>query len=872
MGPAFTNALLRAASLLVPRARRRDWLKEWHAELSAWREAGRPTTGSAMGALPHAMWLFREGWTMRADRTWQDLRVAVRGLARRPMFVLTVVGTLGLGIGGVVAVFGVARAALLRPLPYPGGENVVVLGEPQDDGSLGTTSFATVADWQDRSRSFTDISMIRGWSVVLTGEGDPEQVGALRVSSSFFDVLGVQPMLGRGFLADEDDPAAERVVVLAHGLWQRRFGGDVAIVGRSVTLTGLDYTVIGVMPETFEPLVSAAFYGPAEIWSPLRYRATDSFACRTCRHLRAVGRIAPEADLPRARAELGAITRALANEHPADYWNPGAVVRTLRDHLAGPVRLAIQVLFAAVVFVLLIASANVASLVLARSTARRREASLRTALGASRGTLVAQALTECVLLALLGGAAGVMLGAWGTGLLAGAAPAGVPGLEHVGLDAGLAGFGLSLALVTAVVFGVGPAVHGSRTDPGDALKEGERTSPTRALRRTRAALVVADVALSLVLLVGVGLTLRSFVTVLAVDPGFDPEDVVVTPVNAIGPAYDEGPAILAFHREVLRRVRELPGVEAAGLSSQVPLGGSFDRYGLAVEGQPIEDPARALDAERYVVGGDYLGALGIPLLRGRALGEEDREDTTPVALVNESLARRFWPDGDALGERIRLGGDDDPWLTIVGVVGDVRHYRLEDPPNLQAYVPQPQLATSYMTLAVRAPADRAPAVAEIRRAVWAVDAGVPVPEVTALEAVVSAATAQRRFVLGLLSVFAGLALVLTMVGIYGILAYHVELRRREIGIRVALGAARGDVFRLVVVRGLGLTGAGVTLGLVGALALTRFLSGMLFGVEPTDPLTLGSVTALMFAVSFLACWLPARRAAGLHAPLALSGE
>jgi predicted permease len=806
------------------------------------------------------------------DRFWNDLRFAVRTLTRRPLFVVTVVATLGLGIGGVVALFSVARAVLMRPLPYPDGDAVVVLSEPDDDGSSGTTSFATIADWTQRSRSFAEISMVRGWTVTLTGEGDPEQVGALRVSSSFFDVLGVQPMLGRSFRPDDDDPTAERVVVLGHDLWRRRFGADPSIIGRAVTLTGSDYTVIGVMPDTFEPLVSTAHFQRAEIWSPLRYSATDAFACRTCRHLRAVGRLAPGVDVERASAELGELTRELAREHPADYGRPGAVVRTLRDQLAGPVRLTIQVLLAAVALVLLIACANVASLVLTRSTAQRRETSLRTALGASRGSLVAQTLTECVLLALGGGALGTALGAWGTELLIATAPAGVPGLEHVELDTGVVAFGLGLALLTAVLFGVGPALYGARAEPADALREGSRSSAGRGLRRARAALVVSDVALALVLLVGVGLTLRSFLLVLGVDPGFDPEGVVVTQVNALGPEYVEEPAVVALHREISQSVLAIPGVETVGMSSQLPLGGSFDRAGLVVEGRPVDGPALVPDAERYAIVGDYLSVLRIPLLRGRALGDQDREDTSPVALVNETLARRYWPDEDALGGRIRLGGDDAAGMTVVGSVGDVRPYRLEEAPNLQVYVPQSQFATSYMTLAARTSGDPTAVADGLRRAVWAVDADLAVPAASLLEEVVSGATAQRRFVLGLLSVFAGLAILLTMVGIYGLLAYHVEQRRQEIGIRVALGAARGDVFRLVVVRGLGLTLVGVAVGLVGALALTRFIAAMLFGVAPTDALTLVTVTALMLGVSLLACWLPARRAARVDAPLALAAE
>lgn len=869
----FAGALVRVAALLVPRSGRAEWRREWEAELAAWREAGRSTTGSAMGAFPHALWLCWEGWTMKIEQLGRNLRLAARTLVRRPLFMLAVVATLALGLGATVSVFSVVHAVLLRPLPFPEGDRIVVVAEPDANGEPGPVSHGTVVDWRVRSGSFEALAAVRGWQATLTDEGDPEQVPALRTNAKFFDVVGVRPELGRAFRADEDLEGAERVVVLSHALWQRRFGGDPEIVGRPITLTGLDYMVVGVMPADFEPLISELYFQRAALWAPLRYAGSDDADCRTCRHLRAFARLRPDVPLRTAQVEMGEIQRELAGMHPDAYDDRGVRLVPLASEVAGPVRRALWLLLGAVSFVLLIACANVASLVLARASGQRREVALRAALGAGRAHLMGQRLAECLLLAAVGGTLGVVLGGWGTRILVALAPADVPGLDHVALDPPVLAFAVAATALSAVLFGIVPVLQASGVGPGEALKEGGRGVVGGRSRRLRDALVVLDVAVAIVLLVGVGLTLQSFVRVLRVDPGFDPEGVVKMEVNALGPEYEEEGPVLGFYREVERRIASLPGVEAVGLVSQVPMGGSFDRVGIAVEGHE-ESPSGWPSPERYVVQGDYFRAMRIPLLAGRALGPRDNEgDESPfVVMINDTFARTFFPGESPIGGRLKMGSENAPWRTIVGVVGDVRHYRLEDAPNPQLYVPEAQWASGYMNLVVRTRGEPAAVIDAARQEVWAVDRGIPVPGVATMDEVVAHHTARRRFVLSLLSTFATVALVLAMAGIYGLLAYHVAQRTHEIGVRVALGAARSDVFRLIVREGMSLTLVGVALGLLGALGLTRYLSSMLFDVEPTDPLTLLGVAGLTAAVAFVACSLPARRATRLDAPVVLSIE
>ena len=864
--------LVRIAALLVPRARREEWRREWMAELDAWEAAGRPLMGSALGAFPHALWLTCEDWTMRMGRLGTDLRVVTRTLFRRPLFTLAVTATLMIGVGPTIAVFSVVEAVLLRPLPYPESHRILALGEVDDAGSLGNTGFTTAWDWRERMASFSELSVIRTSSGTLTGAGDPEPLAGMRVSWNYFDLIRVQPALGRDFLPEEDRAGAARVVLLSHGLWERRFGSDRSIVGKAITLGGNDFTVVGVMPRGYEDVPSATYYAPAEYWLPIQYQVGAGDACRTCRHLRVLARLAPGVSLESARTELAGVMDALIADHPADYPRARAAAEPLHDVVVGPVRTPLRVLLGAVGFVLLIACANVASLMLSRASEQMHEVALRSALGASRSDLMAHAGVQCVLLATAGCTAGAALGAGGARLLVALAPSGVLDPDQLRLHGPVVAFALGVTLLTTLVVGVAPVLYGSRAHPAAALKDEGRTSAGRGRHRARAFLVVADVAVALLLLSGVGLTLRSLVGVLRVDPGFDPSNVARVVVSPSGPQYGDDAAVLAFHRQVLDNVRALPSVASAGLASQVPLGGDYDRIGLDIEGRVIPDAARHPEAERYLVAGDYLETMRSPFLEGRVLLESDDENAPYVVLVNETFARRWFPAGDAVGSRIRPGRQDNPWRTIVGVVGDVRHYALEQPAEPQIYVPQPQWPSGFMTLVVRTRGESTELLAGLREAVWSVDRDIPVSGMTTFDALIATATAQRRFVLGLLGVFAAAALLLTGVGIYGLLSNDVVQRKREIGIRVALGAGYGEVFRFVVVRGLSLSLVGVGAGLIAALGLTRFLEGLLYGVEPTDPLTLAAVACLMLGVALMASWPPARRAMRLDASTTLASE
>jgi putative ABC transport system permease protein len=797
-----------------------------------------------------------------------DLRCAARLLRQRPWHAATLVLTLALGIGANVAIFSVVNALLLRPLPFPEPQQLVLLAEAEADGEGTNTSFATYADWRARSRALAQVAAFRGWTTVLTGEGEPERLQGLRVSSNYFELLGVRMQLGRGFLPQEDAPDTRRVAVLSHGLWQRRFGGDPGIVGRSVRLTGADFRVVGVLPAGFQPLVSANFYGRAEIWAPLGYTASDGFACRTCRHLRALGRLSPGASLRQAQAEMDTTMAQLVSEHPRDYASAAAPVTPLQDAFVGGLRRALALLLQAGALVLLVACANAASMLLARAIEREREIAVRFALGAPRARLLRQLFVESLLVAALGAALGLVLGRAGIEALVGAAAATLPSVHVVAIDARVAAFALALCVGTALLFGSAPAWHALRVDASSLrTSAGARRTQSRA----RDLLVVANAALAVVLSIGCGLTLRSFLQVTREDPGFDAQDVWTFQLAAIGARYEAPEPRRAALAQVQRAVAALPGVSAAGFASQLPLTGNYDRAALAIEGRAQPNPALAPDVERYGIGGDYLKAMRIPLLRGRAFSEDDRADAPGVAVVNEALASAFWPGGDPLGARIRLGGADDPWLTIVGVAGNVRHYQLEQPPNFQVYLPHPQWSVSYLQLAVRASAGHGIAAA-VRRAVWGVDKDMPVYGATSMSEVTAASVGRRRFSLLLLGAFAVTALVLAAVGAYGVMSSSLEQRRHELGVRLAIGADRADILRLALARGLRLAVAGAAAGVAAALLLGGFVEALLHSVSPRDPLTFAVVVLLLLAVSLLACLVPARRAARLDPLAALRPE
>lgn len=801
---------------------------------------------------------------------WQDTRYGVRMLLKQPGFTALAVLMLALGIGATTAIFSVVNAVLLHPLPYPQADRLVALSLNDSKGELGNTGYATFVDWQARARSFEQLALIRPWSGTLTGQGEPENIQGLRVTPDYFKLLGVAPALGRDFRTEENRPDTRFVVVLSHALWQRQFKADPQVLGKPIVLSGQTFTVIGVMPQDFDDLLAANIYRKAEAWAVLGYDLAQSWACRTCQHLKAFGRLKPGVSLQQAQTEMNSLAAALKQAHPKEYPAGTAVVFGLQDQLIKSIRPALYLLLIAVAVVLLIACANVANLLLARAADRAREMAVRAALGAGRFRIMRQLLVESVLLAGLGAVVGLLLAVWGVELLMALKPATILQSQVVTVDGRVLGFAVVLALLTGLLFGLAPAWQAAKTDLQLTLKAGERS--LNAGGRVRSLLVVAEIALALVLLIGAGLLSKSFVRLLNVSPGFEASNLVTMIVPAAGTNYDQEDAVRQFYRTVLERVTKLPGVEAAGIVSNLPLSGNGDRSGFHIEEKPLPNPANAPSIERFGISPDYLRTMRISLLRGRSFTEQDDATAPLVVMISQTAAQRFWPNEDPLGKRVRLGGANGRLRTIVGIVPDVLHHGLDAGPDIQAYVPHAQWADSFMQLAVRASADSTSLVNAIRNEVSAVDKDIPIYQVATMEQLMATSTAQRRFTLLLVGIFAALSLVLAGLGIYSVIAYSVTQRTHEIGLRMALGAQGRDVLRLVIGQGMKLALVGLALGVLAALVLTRLMESLLFGVSPTDPLTFGLVTFLLLTVTLFACWIPARRATQLDPLNALRYE
>jgi putative ABC transport system permease protein len=679
------------------------------------------------------------------------------------------------------------------------------------------------------------------------------------VSADFFRVLGVQPALGRDFLPEEDSPTARAVVLLGHSLWQRRFGGDPSIVGRTVTLSGDSYEVVGVLPADFESLLAPE----AQVWRPLGYDVSQSWACRTCRHLRAVARLAPGLSVAEADEELDALSARYVALHPTEYEAAGMRLEPLREQVVKQARPALGLVLGAAVLVLLIACANVANLSFARAVRRAPEFAVRNALGAGRWRSARQLLIESVVLGIGGGAAGLLAGLWCVRTLVGLAPPELPRLSAVGVDGGVLLFTGLVAVGGGLAFGVLPAAVAGRTDLTRRMGAGQRVAGSRRRRALRSGLVVSEVALALALTAGAGLLVRSLDHLFAVDSGFDPAGLLTMEVQAVGPAYDEDGAVLAMQARLLDAVGSVPGVASAGLVSQLPLGGNFDRWGVRIEDKPLSNPAQAPGADRYSVTPDYIPTMRIPVLRGRAFTPADRTGTVPVVLINQTFVDRDWPGEDPIGKRVQLGAPDSPWRTIVGVVGDVRHSGLDTPPAPQIYLPiaQSPWADALVALVVRSDGAAASLGGLVSRAVWSVDGSLAISRVLPAPELIRASAARRRFALQLFAAFAAVALLLAGTGIFGVLSGAVSERTREIGVRTALGATRRDVLGLVIGQGMRIAGLGLVLGIALALGAARLLRGLLFGVQPGDPATLLAVSVILGVVALVACAVPAVRAA-----------
>jgi putative ABC transport system permease protein len=797
----------------------------------------------------------------------RDVRYAVRLLRRAPGFAAIALVTLALGIGANTAIFSVLDAVLLRPLPYTDPDRLVMIGERGPTGSAGNVGYTTFLDWRERSHAFEDMALVRSWMPTLITNAEPERINGMRVSSNFFRMLGVEPAIGRDFTPAEDTPDRWRSVILSDRLWRRRFGADPAAIGRVITMNDRPFMVIGVMPPSFEPLISERFYQRADMWALVGYDRTLPYACRSCEHLKAIGRLKAGTTLETARADIDAVQTELRRELPAEYPPATMTLVPVRDELTGGIRPALGVLMGAVGFVLLIACANVASLLLARMARRQRDLALRAALGASRARLVRQLMVESALLAIAGGMIGIAVSAVAVPLMIRLAPSTISRLADAQLDGRVLAFSLGLSLATAFLFGLLPAIRVSRLDLHMSLQgEGRKTAhaPTSFARRL---LVAADVAMAVVLLIGAGLMIRSVGNLLGVDPGFDAAHVLTMQISMVGTAYAKDETVVVKTDEMVARLKALPGVEFAAAAGQIPLGGNGDMWGFHIDGRPSgpQDPS----VERYSVTPEYFSVMRIPLHRGRLFADADRAGAEPVMLIGEQTARTLWPSADPIGQHVKIGGTSGPSRTIVGIVGDVRHQELAAPPTMQMYTPQAQVTDSYLTMVIRSGADPSGLAGEARRAIWSVAGDVPVYEVAPLVDLVQRSVGPRRFVMVLLELFGAVALLMTAIGVYGVISYSVAERTREIGIRAALGASPRDIVRLVVGGGLAVICAGLVVGVLVALGATRFLESSLYKVSATDPVTFIAVAAVLLGVALVAQGVPIARAMRVDPSIAL---
>jgi putative ABC transport system permease protein len=785
----------------------------------------------------------------------QDLRYALRQLFRAPGFTAIAVLTLALGIGANTAIFSVVHAVLLRPLPYAEPSRLVSVAERRPNGAANVVSYPNFVDWR-KDGSLEALALSRTLSLNVGGGEGPERIPGALVTADFFRVLGVAPAAGRYFLDGEDTPGRDRVAIIGHGLWQRRFGGAPSAIGRSLTVDGRALTIVGIAAPGFR------YPEATEIWTPVSQDEPALLEARGLHAYQVIGRLGPGQTLEQVSARLQSLAGRLASEYPASNRGWGVVLEPLHQSLVRGLRPTLLLLMGAVGFVLLIASANVAGMMLARGAARRRELAIRAALGAGRGQLVRQLLTEIVLLTLLGGVLGVVLAAWGVDALLSLGPEALRPTDTAVLNGVVLAFTFGVCALTSLGFGLLPAVQITRRSGQSVLQESGRTTGGVDRQRTRRLLVAGEIALALLLLVGAGLLVQSFHRLLAVDPGFRTAGVVSARLSLPRTGSDST-RITGFYGDLVERARALPGVTAAAAVSYLPLRREGARYSFSVEGQPITNPQARPSSSFMVVTPGYFGTLDIPLLQGRDFGERDRWSAPAVVLVNRTLARRFWPGQSAVGKRLTF--DDEPdepgdWLRVVGVVGDVRQLSLVDEVTPQIYAPLSQVPLEEMALVVRTVLEPASVAATIRSLVASIDPEVPVSEIQALVQVRDESISTDRFRTLVIGCFGLLALALAVIGVYGVISYGVVQRTREIGIRVALGARRAQVLRLVVGEGMLTVGGGIAAGLVAAAALSRLLVSLLYEVRPGDPATFLAIALLIACVALAACSLPARRA------------
>jgi putative ABC transport system permease protein len=803
---------------------------------------------------------------MLVGSTIQDIRYAGRGFIRTPGFTLVAVMTLALGVGATTSIFSVVNGIVLRPLPYPESDRLMAVFSTDLDGARDNHSGANFLDFKTQSRSFQEIAGHRALRLTVETGDAPQLVRGNSVTPNFFSVLDVPAALGRTLSPEVDVPGSNRTVVLSHRLWQSQFGGDISILGRQVRMNEEQYAVVGVMPPEFD------FPEDSEFWAASRYRVPESPVelidpeqARNVSWLSAIGRLKQGVNLTQAQTEMSTTAERLADEYPDVNGDEDLLLVPLRESIVGQVSTTLYVLLGAVGFLLLIACANVANLLLVRASGREREMAVRAALGAGRVRIVRQLATESVVLAVSGGVIGFVLAHWGTRALLALAPNGVPRVAEVGTDIRVLGFTLATALGTGVLFGLAPAIQSfGRSTARSAAVGGTRQTASRSRNRLRNALIVAEVAVSLVLLVGAGLTARTLLSLTRVDPGFRADRTLSARVWIPGNKYQEDDQIQSFYRETLERVRAIPGVQSAGAVFSLPVNAGINgTFTFSIEGRPVEEGEEGLLAEYQIATADYFRTIGIPLLRGRSFSDGDDSEAPGVAIVNEALADTYWRNEDPIGKRITWGdpeGEETDWATIVGVVGNTRNRGLDQPATPEIYRPYLQVSLPYMTLLVRSQLEVATLTSAVRQAVMAVDPGQPISAVATLENVLFDSLGSRRFNMLLLGVFAIAALVLAAIGLYGVLSYSVTQRSNEIGIRMALGARAGGVVSRVIREGIGLALIGLVIGTAGALALTRFMSSMIHGIGTTDPVTFVAGTLMLVAIAGLASFVPALRA------------
>ena len=797
----------------------------------------------------------------------QDLRYAFRQLARNPGFTAIATIALALGIGSTTAIFSVVDQVLLHPLPYPDSDQVVRVSQTFQGKMTDDASPANYVDWVEQNHVFSQMAASRGWPGNLTAGNRPERVKGTMATPSFFPLFGINPILGRALVASDATPGNDHVVVLGYGLWQRDFAGDRTIVGRDIQLNGEKYSIVGVMPPNFSPDEYGEFWLPSP-WGVPSHPLTpdkDPRQFRGRNYLDVWGRLKPGVTAQQAHAELDTIGSRLEKQYPNDNQGIGITFVPLHEYVVGDIRPVLLVLLAAVVVVLLIACANLANLLLARATVRAREISIRTTMGASRTRLLRQLLTESILLALLGGTLGLALAVVAVPSLLALSPPDIRQFKEIGINREVLVFSFLVSVICGMTFGLIPALHASRSNPNQFLKEGERGS-TRGRSRTRSALVIAEVGLSLSLLVGAGLLVKSFSRLMNVNPGFDPDHLLTFNLG-LPPATDAAHQT-AFYQQVVGGLQALPGVESVGAVSRLPLAGGNSARSFDVPGSPT-----SYDADIRIGTPDYFRAMGIPLLKGRSFTDSDRDSKLNLAIVNEALVRTTFAGQDPIGKQLTNFGPDSITLQIIGVVGNVRHAGLDAAPHSEIYQLLGQAQWPSMYFVIRSStSDPTSLTSAAQRVVWNIDKDVPLANIRSMQDLIANSVQRRKFGMLLLTIFAATAMLLAAIGLYGVMSYSVAQRTREIGVRMALGARRPDVLALIVRRGMALVLMGIGFGLVLSLASARLISGLLFGITATDPLTFGGVASLLALVAFVANYLPAKRAASVDPMVALRYE